>query len=446
MIGLLKRVFGNNKGQAQEVTDTGSVAADAVYRYVVVGAGPAGVSVVENLRRNDAEGTILLLGDEPEPPYSRMAIPYLLVGKVGETGTHLRQQENHYQALGIQLRNARVTGIDAAARRVTLSDGSGVQYEQLCLATGALPIRPPVPGLDQKRVHHCWTLKDARHIIELAHEGANVVLMGAGFIGCIILEALALRGVNLTVVEMGDRMVPRMLDPVAGTLLKHWCQERGVAVHTSTRITRVEPNPGNSEDTLLVDLDNGQQIPAHLVVVAAGVKSNLDYLQDAGLAVDQGILVDEFLRTSDPHIYAVGDVAQGPDFENGDRVVHAIQPTATDHGRIAALNMAGKPTPYRGSMQMNVLDTLGLISVSFGEWDGVPGGDQAVLQDQQGYRYMRLEFDGERLVGAQCVGRTNHVGVIRGLIEGRVALGPWKERLKKNPHLIMDAYLACAQR
>jgi NAD(P)H-nitrite reductase large subunit len=176
------------------------------------------------------------------------------------------------------------------------------------------------------------------------------------------------------------------------------------------------------------------------------VKSNLDYLQDAGLAVDQGILVDEFLRTSDPHIYAVGDVAQGPDFENGDWVVHAIQPTATDHGRIAALNMAGKPTPYRGSMQMNVLDTLGLISVSFGEWDGVPGGDQAVLQDQQGYRYMRLEFDGERLVGAQCVGRTNHVGVIRGLIEGRVALGPWKERLKKNPHLIMDAYLACAQR
>lgn len=159
MIGLLKRVFGNNKDQAQEVTDSGSVAADAVYRYVVVGAGPAGVAVVENLRRSDPEGSILLLGDEPEPPYSRMAIPYLLIGKVGEAGTHLRQQENHYQALGIQVRNARVSGIDAAAKRVTLSDGSGVQYEQLCLATGALPIRPPVPGLDQQRVYHCWTCR-----------------------------------------------------------------------------------------------------------------------------------------------------------------------------------------------------------------------------------------------------------------------------------------------
>ncbi|WP_428623701.1 NAD(P)/FAD-dependent oxidoreductase [Sedimenticola sp.] len=444
-MGLLKRWFGGDKPQAEEVTDTGSVAADTAYRYVVVGAGPAGVSVVENLRRQDPDGSILLLGDEPEPPYSRMAIPYLLVGKVGESGTYLRQQQGHYEDLAIQFRHARVIGIDATAKRVTLDDGSGVRYEQLCLATGARPIRPPIPGLDLPRVHHCWTLQDARQIIELAHDGANVVLMGAGFIGCIILEALALRGVNLTVVEMGDRMVPRMLDPVAGTMLKQWCQEKGVNVHTSTRITQVEANPASDEDTLLVDMDNGQQIPAHLVVVAAGVKSNLDYLQDAGLAVDQGVLVNEYLRTSDAHIYAVGDVAQGPDFENGDRVVHAIQPTATDHGRIAALNMAGKSTPYRGSMQMNVLDTLGLISVSFGEWDGVPGGDQTIMQDKEGYRYMRLEFEGDRLVGAQCVGRTNHIGVIRGLIEGRVALGHWKERLKQNPHLIMDAYLSCAQ-
>ena len=301
-------------------------------------------------------------------------------------------------------------------------------------------------GLDQKGVHHCWTLEDARNIIELAHKGADVVLMGAGFIGCIILEALALRGVNLTVVEMGDRMVPRMLDPIAGTMLKKWCEEKGVTVHTSTRITQLEPNPGDAEDTLLVDLDNGKQIPAHLVVVAAGVKSNLDFLEGSDLARDQGILVDDQLRTSDPNIYAIGDVAQGPEFDNGDRVVHAIQPTATDHGRIAALNMSEKATRYQGSMQMNVLDTLGLISVSFGAWDGVPGGDNATLVDDDNFNYIRLEFGEDRLVGAQCVGRTEHIGVVRGLIEGRVSLGAWKDKLKENPHLIMDAYLACAQR
>ncbi len=446
MIGLLKRMFGGGTKVVQAPLEEASSATGSAYRYLVVGAGPAGVSVVENLRRHDKDGSILLLGGEPEPPYSRMAIPYMLVGKVDEKGTYLRQDENHYQNLDIDYQNAIVRQIDSDAKCVYLNDGSHVQYEKLCLATGASPIKPPVPGLDQNGVHHCWTLEDARRIIELAHEGADVVLMGAGFIGCIILEALALRGVNLTVIEMGDRMVPRMLDSVAGTMLKRWCQDKGVTVHTGTRISQLEPNPGDAEDTLLVDLDNGSQIPAHLVVVAAGVKSNVGYLEGSGLAIDQGILVDEYLQTSNEKIFAVGDVAQGPNFENEDRVVHAIQPTATDHGRIAALNMAGTQTSYQGSIQMNVLDTLGLISVSFGEWEGVAGGDQAVMCDERDYRYMRLEFDGDRLVGAQCVGRTKHVGVIRGLIEGRVSLGPWKDKLKANPHLIMDAYLACAQR
>ncbi len=463
MIGLLKRIFGIGSNVAQapmeessSATESSSVtepssttestsATESAYRYVVVGAGPAGVSAVENLRRNDLDGSILLLGGEPEPPYSRMAIPYMLAGRIDEKGTHLRQDEAHFQDLDINYQNTIVRRIDSDAKSVHLNDGGSIQYEKLCLATGASPVKPPIPGIDHNGVHHCWTLEDSRKIIELAHEGANVVLMGAGFIGCIILEALALRGVNLTVVEMGDRMVPRMLDSVAGNMLKRWCQEKGVTVHTATKISQLEPNSVDAEDTLLVDLDNGDQIPAHLVVVAAGVKSNLGFVEGSGLATDQGILVDEYLQTSDTNIFAVGDVAQGPDFENGEQVVHAIQPTATDHGRIAALNMAGIQTSYQGSVQMNMLDTLGLISASFGEWEGVPGGDQVVKCDEDSYRYMRLEFDGDRLVGAQCVGRTKHIGVIRGLIEGRVSLGPWKDKLKANPHLIMDAYLARAQ-
>lgn len=448
MISILKRLFGvaPKTVEAPIETPVAVVPERQSYQHVVVGAGPAGVSAVENLRRNDPQASILLVGGEAEPPYSRMAIPYLLTGQVGESGTYLRQEENHYEKLNIEYRQGVVASIESAQKSVRMDDGSTIGYDRLCLATGARPIKPPIPGLDQKGVHHCWTLEDARKIIELAHEGADVVLMGAGFIGCIILEALASRGVNLTVVEMGDRMVPRMLDPVAGTMLKRWCEEKGITVHTSTKITQLEPNENDLEDTLLVDLDNGKQIPAHLVVVAAGVKSNLDYLEGSELAVDQGILVDEKLQTSAENIYAIGDVAQGPEFESGDRVVHAIQPTATDHGRIAALNMADKNAVYQGSMQMNVLDTLGLISVSFGAWDGIPGGDQSVLIDDDNYAYMRLEFGGDRLVGAQCVGRTEHIGVIRGLIEGRVRLGDWKGKLMSNPHLIMDAYLARAQK
>ncbi|MDV7339335.1 FAD/NAD(P)-binding oxidoreductase [Terasakiella sp. A23] len=446
MIGILKRIFGGDTPAAEPQAETHSTQSKGgQYDYVVVGAGPAGVQAVEHLRKQDATASILLVGGEPEPPYSRMAIPYLLIGKVSEDGTYLRRDENHYEALNIEYRHGLVQKVDAEASALNMTDGSTISYGKLCLATGASPIKPPIPGLDNKGVHHCWTLEDARKIIDLAHEGAHVVLMGAGFIGCIILEALALRKVNLTVVEMGDRMVPRMLNPTCGGLLKKYCNTHGVTVHTSTKITMVEPNPGDPEDTLLVDLDNGEQIPAHLLVVAAGVRSNTAFLEGSAVEVDEGIKVDEHLQTAVSNIYAAGDVAQGPDFSTGGWSVHAIQPTASDHGRIAALNMVGKETPYQGSLVMNVLDTLGLISASFGLWEGVPGGDSVERLDEENYKYIRLEFDGDILVGAQTLGRTDHIGVLRGLIQNRKPLGVWKERLKEDPHRIMDAYVALSQ-
>ena len=443
MIGFIKRFFSSEATQAG--AEAIAQAKGGHYDYVVVGAGPAGVQTVEHLRKNDPSSSILLVGGENEPPYSRMAIPYLLIGKVGEDGTYLRRDSDHYEKLCIEYRQGLVKKVDADGSTLNMADGSAISYGKLCLATGASPIKPPIPGLDNKGVHHCWTLEDARKIIELAHEGAHVVLMGAGFIGCIILEALALRKVNLTVVEMGDRMVPRMLNPTCGGLLKKWCNTHGVAVHTSTKITMVEPNPGDPEDTLLVDLDNGEQIPAHLLVVAAGVRSNTSFLEGSSIEVDEGIKVDEHLQTAVSNIYAAGDVAQGPDFSTGGWSVHAIQPTATDHGRIAALNMAGKPTPYQGSLVMNVLDTLGLISHSFGLWEGVPGGDTVEHLDEANFRYICLQFDGDVLVGAQTLGRTDHIGVLRGLIQNKKKLGKWKDVLKEEPHRIMDAYVGLSQ-
>jgi NAD(P)H-nitrite reductase large subunit len=449
MIGFIKRLFGAAEGTSPApqaaAGNTMQTPQDVSFDYVVVGAGPAGVTTVENLRAQDANATILLVGGESEPPYSRMAIPYLLVGKVGEDGTYLRRSDSHYEDMNIIYRHGLVKHVDADRSQLNMVDGSTISYGKLCLATGASPIRPPIPGLDNKGVHHCWTLEDARNIIELAHEGADVVLMGAGFIGCIILEALALRKVNLSVVEMGDRMVPRMLNPTCGGLLKKHCMEKGITVHTSTKITMVEPNANDPEDTLLIDLDNGQQIPAHLLVVAAGVRSNVAFLKGSKVEVEDGIKVNACLQTAVPNIYAAGDVAQGPDFSTGGWSVHAIQPTASDHGRIAALNMTGHNTPYQGSLVMNVLDTLGLISASFGLWEGVKGGDHVEQLDEENYRYIRLEFDGNCLVGAQTLGRTNHIGVLRGLIQSRKDLGVWKQKLKEDPHLIMDAYVALSQ-
>ncbi|PIW26198.1 MAG: FAD-dependent oxidoreductase, partial [Rhodospirillales bacterium CG15_BIG_FIL_POST_REV_8_21_14_020_66_15] len=135
--------------------------------------------------------------------------------------------------------------------------------------------------------------------------------------------------------------------------------------------------------------------------------------------------------------------AQGPDFGGGFNV-HAIQPTSTEHGRIAALNMAGRVTPYKGSLQMNVLDTAGLISTSFGDWEGGKGTDSAEALDRDRFKYLRLNFKDDVLVGALSLGRTDHMGVIRGLIQNRTRLGPWKDRLMADPHRIMEAYVAHA--
>ncbi len=412
--------------------------------YVVVGAGPAGVVAAETLRRLDSKSDIVLIGDEPEPPYSRMAIPYVLTGKVAESGTYLRKTDNHYEDLGIEIVEDRVVGVSPEDGTLELAGGGTRAFDKLLIATGATPIKPPVAGLDLAGVHHCWTLEDARRIAELAEEGSEVVLMGAGFIGCIILEALVLRGVKLTVVEMGPHMVPRMMNETGGVLLKRWCEQKGVVVHTSTRATAVGAAEGaDAADAaaLSVSLDNGETVPARLVVVAAGVKANTDFLDGSGIEIDGGIVVDDHLETSADNVYAAGDCAKAPDFAGG-WSVHAIQPTAVDQAQLAAINMAGGDVASKGSLAMNVLDTLGLVLTSFGQWQGVEGGEHAEVVDRANFRYTRLEFEGDRLVGALTLGRTEHVGVLRGLIQTKTGLGPWKEKLMKNPARIMDAYVA----
>ncbi|TVO70070.1 NAD(P)/FAD-dependent oxidoreductase [Sedimenticola selenatireducens] len=409
-------------------------------RYVVIGAGPAGVTAVETLRVEDPQGEVILIGGEPEPAYSRMAIPYLLSNKIEEQGTYLRHDAAHLEKLGVQQIQNRVTGLDAMAKQLSLEGADSISFDRLLVATGSNPVKPPISGLDQPGVHHCWTLEDARNIIKYAEPRSSVVLMGAGFIGCIIMEALVARGVKLTVVEMGDRMVPRMMDQVSGNLIKQWCIDKGVTVHTSTRVLGVEANSSGTTRFLL-NCDPVDPIEADLVVVAAGVKPATGFLQQSGLNLAQGVVVNEFLESSVPGIYAAGDVCEGVDWGTGEQAVHAIQPVAAETGRIAALNMVGKVTAYPGSMAMNVLDTLGLISVSYGQWMGVGGGDETHLLDESAYRYIKLQFEADRLVGAITLGMTEHVGVLRGLIQSRVSLGKWKSILMQDPTRVMEAYL-----
>jgi NAD(P)H-nitrite reductase large subunit len=410
--------------------------------YVIVGAGPAGVVAAEQLRKLDPLANVTLIGDEPEAPYSRMAIPYYLTDKIEEQGTHLRKTSRHYDTHSIDVLQDRVVSIDTGINEVHLASGEKRRYDKLLLATGSSPATPPIPGIDLDGVHNCWTLEDARAIVKLAKPGASVVLMGAGFIGCIVLEALALRNVKLTVVEMENRMVPRMMNETSGNMIKRWCEEKGVAVHTSTRAESIE----KSGSGLTVKLSNGENIAADLVISATGVKPNMQFAADSGIETDQGILVNHYLQTNDEDIYAAGDVCQGKDFSTGEYTVQAIQPTAVEHARVAASNMArGHHSEHVGNVNMNVLDTIGLVSASFGSWMGVDGGDSVELVNDEAFKYLNLQFDDDVLVGASSLGLTQHVGVLRGLIQSRTRLGEWKEKLREDPLRIMEAYLACAQ-
>ena len=469
-------------------------------KHVILGAGPAGVIAAETLRKHAPQDEIVIIGDEPEAPYSRMAIPYLLIGQVGEEGIHLRHGVDHFAQLRIEvMRGRRAKAVDVENRCVLLDDGASLPFDKLLIATGSSPASPPIPGIHGLGVHPCWTIKDARAIMALAQPGARVLQMGAGFIGCIIMEALAMRGVKLSVVEMGDRMVPRMMGPTAGGMIKDWCEKKGVTVYTGARVEAIDrpspaplaaaaaatvaappaPEPGLLHKLaqavglasappppapapalapapappaaaptapMSVRLSTGQRLDADLVISATGVKPNIGFLENSGILCLVGVLTDEHLQTNVPGIYAAGDCAEAFDKVSGTTIVSAIQPNAAEQARVAALNMVGQACELKGVTQINVLDTLGMVSASFGQWDGVPGGEQVELVDREAGKLLSLQFSGDKLVGCNSVGWTEHVGVMRGLVEGQVRLsGDWKQRLMADPTLLMEAYLANAQ-
>jgi NAD(P)H-nitrite reductase large subunit len=414
-------------------------------KHLILGAGPAGVIAAETIRKHAPHDEITLVGDEPEAPYSRMALPYLLIGNIGEAGTHLRHGAGHYEHQRIMLKRGRAVSLDTAARTVKLDSGETLAYDRLLITTGSSPATPPIPGIDGPGVRACWTLADARAIMAQATPGARVLQMGAGFIGCIIMEALAARGVQLSVVEMGDRMVPRMMGPTAGGMIKEWCEKKGVAVHTGARVEAIERPAGGA---LRARLSNGQTLEADLIISATGVRPNIGFLEGSAVKCLVGVLTDEHLQTSVPGVYAAGDCAEAFDKVSGKTIVSAIQPNAAEQARVAALNMVGQKTELKGVTQINVLDTLGLISASFGNWEGVAGGQHVELtepDERTGGKHLSLQFADGKLVGCNAIGWTEHVGVMRGLVEGAVPLGDWKDKLLADPTLLMEAYLARAQ-
>ena len=224
-------------------------------------------------------------------------------------------------------------------------------------------------------------------------------------------------------------------------LIKRWCETKGVRVLTGSRVVHIDHDASG----LHARLESGETLDVDVIISATGVRPKIGFLAGSGIATETGILVDNHMQTNVANVFAAGDCTEAVEFATGKRIINAIQLNAADQARTAALNMAGRVTRSQGAMALNVLDTFGLISASFGQWQGVDGGDHTELSDETTFKYLRLVFEDDVLIGATSLKLTEHVGVIRGLIQSRAKLGAWKARLMEDPTQVMAAYLAVAQ-
>lgn len=305
---------------------------------VIVGAGAAGNSAAEKLRREGYTGRITLLGAEGSLPVDRPNLSKdYLAGTAPEEWIPLRS-EDFYREHRIDWVPSSVSNIDAGAKSVTLSDGSRVEYDALLLATGAAAIRLNIPGGGLPHVYTLRTLADSRTIIAASARAKHAVVIGAGFIGLEVAASLRVRGVEVTVVAPDNLPLARVLGDALGHAVQKLHEAHGVQFRLGAR-----PKAITAQSVVLED---NSELTCDLVVLGVGVRPATELAESAGLAVDRGVLVDQFLRTSAPDIYAAGDIARFPDARTGRaiRVEHWV--VATRQGEIAALNLLGQKQPY----------------------------------------------------------------------------------------------------
>lgn len=400
-------------------------------QYVILGNSAAGLAAIEAIRQRDQDDPITVVSKEPEPAYSRVALPYLLA-REKELGQITLRGPEYYRANKVELiAGVGAMGLDPQEKTVRLEDGRTLSYDKLLIATGSASRVPPVPGIEEADVCYHWTLADTRKIEEKARGAKSCLVIGAGFISLLTVSAL-LKVVNLkfTVVEIADQVMPQLLDRQGGQALERAMREKEIEVVLGEEVSAIERRGGGGYG---ITLRGGRSLEADMVICGAGVRPNVDFLQGSGLEIGQGVLTNERQETNLPDVYAAGDCAEGLDFLSGERAVHAIWPTAVDQGRVAGANMAGDSQTYPGSLSWNVTELFGLACASVGEFRSRQGWEEIVFHNPQANVYRKLLLDDGRIVGAVVIGRAEHVqdlGVLQAMIRRRTDISRWKQMLR----------------
>jgi nitrite reductase (NADH) large subunit len=365
-------------------------------RYLILGNGVAGTTAAEYIRQNDGTGKITIVTDEDIPFYYRIRLPDYLGGMIAESELTAKKAV-WYDEKKISLKlSSRISAADSGRKHVISADGSTYEYDSLLLANGSHPFVPPFKGSDRKGVFALHTIRDVRQISQAAKKISNVVLIGGGLLGLETANALHKLGKNITVVEFFPRLLPRQLDNEGAARLQHFFENKGFSFRLGT--TTKEITGDDSVEQVL--LENGEILPAQMVIISAGVRPNLELAKMIGLKTNKGVIVDKFLQTSQPDIYAAGDVIE---FEGR---TYGIWPAAKEQGEIAGTNISGGKTSYKGTTLSNILKVAGIDLASAGEIDEENRFESKIVASNDTYK--KVVINNSKVIGCIMLGDRKH--------------------------------------
>ena len=415
-------------------------------KYVIIGSGVAGIAAIEAIRSVDEAGEVVLIGDDPHGYYSRPGLAYYLTGELHDKALFPRTSDD-YRRMKFRYAKDRVTRIDRDHHILELGDKGTIAYDRLLMAVGAQAVRLKVSGADLDGVLKLDHMEDANHILKFARRGKTAVVVGGGITALELVEGLVARGVKVHYLLRGDRYWGNVLDEHESRIVEHRLQEEGVKLHYHSEIVEIT---GKKERVSGVVLKDGKSLKCNLVAYAIGIRPRIDLAKQAGLEVDRGILVNEYMQTNDPDIYAAGDVAQVYDPITGKAMLDSLWAPARQQGNTSGLNMAGQKTPYVKSAPFNVTRLAGLTTtiigmVGSGRDDDVVGiarGDSETWRHlpeaivaQSGFEVNRLRLlvGDNTLLGAIVMGDQKLSFPLEKIISNNVDISPIREKLM-NPN------------
>ena len=396
-------------------------------KHVIIGNGIAGVCAAEAIRALDRESAITMIGDETFTPYSRPMISYVLDGSQPHDKLPIRP-ESFYSDLKIDaLLGQRATAIDVDQRQVNLADGRRVDFNRLLIAAGADPRPVSADGLNLKNIFYMRTQDHARQQVAALDGARRALVLGGGLVGFKAAYGLLKRGLSVTMLITSGYPLSMQVDETAGQMILDTLVRHGLTVEVGVSVKTFE---GNGTVQAAVT-DAGKRLPCDLVIIGKGVLPVRDFIPKDRIEVDLGVVVDPFQQTSAPDVFAAGDVAEAVDIARDVRWVNALWPEAAAQGRVAGLNMAGRPVAYPGSLSRNVMRVFDLNVLTVGNPNPINVDDYRILQTGGGSHgfYRRLVLKDERLVGAVLIGCIEQGGVLRALIENRIPIRLADEKL-----------------